>query len=82
MRSTLRHRRRVPLATAERYDPPQGDDRRVSCAEQRCSDPSLGRDEKAKGIREVLSSAKAHEVSMNAMSTLADGALGGCCQGD
>lgn len=38
-----------------------------------CSDPSLGRDEKAKGIREVLSSAKAHEVSMNAMSTLADG---------
>lgn len=38
-----------------------------------CSDPSLGRDAKAKGIREVLASAKANEVSINAMATLAEG---------
>ena len=38
-----------------------------------CSDPSLGRADKAKGIIEVLTSAKANDVSKNAMATLAEG---------
>lgn len=42
-----------------------------------CSDPSLGRDVKAKGIMEVLTAAKASTTTKNAMATLAEnGRLG------
>lgn len=38
-----------------------------------CTDPSLGRDAKAKGIMEVLTAAKANDTTKKAMAALAEG---------
>ena len=38
-----------------------------------CTDPSLGRDQKAKGITEVLTAAKANDTTKKALATLAEG---------